>query len=311
MTVYLNSAKVTPPLSGTPLVQGSIHLSFPDDVDPLTSTSSLPIFFDRLQLDPSIQLPIMGIHLFAGAANTASTSILIDFGAVTSLPVSGSVQAPPAVFRSILADPSNFYISVHNAVYQDSGILRGQLPTLVAKIALDSVNELPPVSTPANGSAIVTFADDAVCLSDLNLLTPMGYVLSGAHLHLGSSTEVGPVTIFFPITNDPMQPACTAVDPKAVQAIFANITNYYVNIHDLNNVNYGLVRNQLSTAVATVGLQSSEEVPAIANGGEAPNPGFRNFNSLLTCCHREGQRCERSLVGQIRSILPQLLLGYR
>ncbi|GAQ86741.1 Protein kinase superfamily protein [Klebsormidium nitens] len=267
MTVYLNSAKVTPPLSGTPLAQGSIHLSFPENVDPLTSTSPLPIFFDKLQLDDSITQPITGIRLFAGAANTASARVVVDFGVSSLLPVSGSVQVAPSVFRSILADPANFYITVYNEDYPDAGILRGQLPTLVAKVMLDSANELPAINTPANGSAIITFADDAVCLSDLNLQTPDGYILSGAHLHFGEATQVGPVTVFFPITNDPTQPACTAVDSKAVQGILGNMSEYYINIHDLNNVNYGLVRNQLNTAVARVGLQGTEEVPTIAGDG--------------------------------------------
>jgi hypothetical protein len=271
MTVYLNSAKVMPPLSGTPLVQGSIHLSFPDNIDPQSNIPSLPIYFDNVQLDSSVLQPITAIQLHAGGLNDASRDILVDFGVNASLPITGSVQVPPAVFRSILADPANFYISVHNAVYQDTGILRGQLPSVIMRVALDSANELPPVGTRANGSAVLTFTGDAVCISDLELLSSQDYTLSGAHIHLGSSSQVGPVVVFFPITDDGSRPACTWVDPGLVQDITFNTSQYYINIHDLENVNYGLVRNQLNTAVATVVLGKGSQVPTVTGGG-----GFRH-----------------------------------
>jgi hypothetical protein len=107
------------PLTGAQEVPG------PGDPDG-TGTASLLIDPDALTIDwdivvSDIDFPLTGAHIHVGAAGVAGP-IVVDFD--SQLTGSGLVDADLA---DILANPTNYYVNVHNGLFP-AGAIRGQLP---------------------------------------------------------------------------------------------------------------------------------------------------------------------------------------
>ena len=69
----------------------------------------------------------------------------------------------------------------------------------------------------------------------------------GAHIHLGSTTEAGPVVVpLIPPDASGHSSGEAIVDPELIKAIRQNPENYYVNVHTLPLYAAGAVRAQLS-----------------------------------------------------------------
>lgn len=70
---------------------------------------------------------------------------------------------------------------------------------------------------------------------------------TGAHIHVGTATEFGPVVIgLVPPDATGHSSGCVSADRDLIKAIIQNPENYYVNVHTLPLYGAGAVRGQLS-----------------------------------------------------------------
>src|SRR5215207_2296372 len=70
---------------------------------------------------------------------------------------------------------------------------------------------------------------------------------TGAHIHVGTSTEFGPVVVgLTPPDESGTSSGCVSADRDLILAIIQNPENYYVNVHTLPLYGAGAVRGQLS-----------------------------------------------------------------
>lgn len=79
----------------------------------------------------NITLPLSGAHIHVGAANTTGP-VRVDFDAQLS-----GTGLPDADLTAVLADPTNWYVNLHNADFP-AGAIRGQIPapSSIALLAL-------------------------------------------------------------------------------------------------------------------------------------------------------------------------------
>lgn len=162
----------------------------------LLSDNSLKYTFHIHNLSPSDGLAAAHIHY--GDAGTAGP-ILVNFaptfigsgatGVVTNL--------RPGQVDTLLNQP--IYVNVHSNQV-GSGIARGQLDKKIdfaMDIVLNGANEAPtPVSTTANGTAILRLTDDKVLYSKITVNNvETDDTLTVAHIHRGAVGVAGPVRI--------------------------------------------------------------------------------------------------------------------
>ena len=69
---------------------------------------------------------------------------------------------------------------------------------------------------------------------------------TGAHIHVGTATEFGPVVIgLTPPGASGVSSGCVTADRDLILEIIQNPENYYVNVHTLPGFGAGAVRGQL------------------------------------------------------------------
>lgn len=116
------------------------------------------------------------------------------------------------------------------------------------EVALTGAAEIPGPGDP-DGSGTATFTlnqGQGIISFDISV-ADITLPAIGAHIHLGTPTEAGPVVV--PLT----PPDATGhssgevqVNPDLIKAIRQNPENYYVNVHTLPLYAAGAVRGQLS-----------------------------------------------------------------
>jgi hypothetical protein len=99
-------------------------------------------------------------------------------------------------------------------------------------------NEVPgPGDLTASGSTaiIMNAVSGQVCYRVTARIESGGPITAG-HIHVGPAGVAGPVVIPFPNVNSgtagPNYSGCTTASPALVQAIIANPSGYYTNVHD-------------------------------------------------------------------------------
>ena len=188
----------------------------------------------------NVLLPVSAAHIHLGAPGVAGP-VRIDF----SGQLSGSVIDPDVA--ALLADPTNFYVNVHNSIYP-GGAVRGQLaaPTLIAFTAnLSGAQEVGPGDPDGIGLALFNFDSAASRVDWLIAVQNVDLPPTGAHIHSGASGVNGPVRINFS-----GQLSGSVVDSD-VAAVLADPTNFYVNVHN-STFPGGAVRGQLVEPSAVV-----------------------------------------------------------
>jgi len=112
---------------------------------------------------------------------------------------------------------------------------------LAVRIDLSGANEVPPADPDATGTAIIVVvpAIDMVCWK-LDWENVDGTVVA-AHIH-GPAVAGVNAGILVPLTVDPAKGCTTDSD---ADAIAANPSNYYVNVHSAPNFPGGAIRGQL------------------------------------------------------------------
>jgi hypothetical protein len=101
------------PNQGDPDGFGMAHLVIDDSVSPPSITWQITV--------QNILLPLSGAHIHQGASTTTGP-VRVDFSAMLA---GGPLQ--DADLTGVLADPTGWYVNVHNSVYP-GGAIRGQIP---------------------------------------------------------------------------------------------------------------------------------------------------------------------------------------
>ena len=200
------------------------------------------------------------------------------------------------VINDMVANPQNYYVNIHTTD-RPGGAMRGQLLRAEMKIMMgmmSSANENPPVPLPVSGVATVTHmravdSKGAVALaaSVFNLEYTgfdAGTIFTGFHIHSSPAGVNGPVIINTGLSGTntakpdpsgagnlnyviPMSPLDTsfAAEVAAVNGLFDNPINYYINIHT-TSFGGGIMRDQLHNtekSVFQVNMLPSNETPAV------------------------------------------------
>jgi hypothetical protein len=112
---------------------GAAEVPGPGDEDG-TGSAQIRLFKDKVCFRLSwenIDAPTMA-HIHIGGPDVAGPIVVGLFMAETPLPetinrVGGCTAADPAVIDAIEADPSAYYVNIHNVAFP-AGAIRGQLP---------------------------------------------------------------------------------------------------------------------------------------------------------------------------------------
>ncbi len=243
-----------------------------------------------------------GLHIHEGAAGAnGSVRIGTDLSAANSVPLAAgatvvqrSVQVPGdnaaalAALRGMFDNPSGYYVNIHTTDFP-GGAIRGQLQRAVGTVLMgqmSSSNEVPPVSPPSAGTAVVLAVgtiDDSGNLTSGEVYQQTTYdtgdrgTFTGFHIHLGGAGANGPVLINSQIPagtaiadngTGSVGPFYTEIDPKNPQQVlaFANLFFNpgadYINIHTSQHGG-GVMRAQLrpTEALTFPVLMSSANEP--------------------------------------------------
>jgi len=114
-------------------------------------------------------------------------------------------------------------------------------PSMAQQITLSGSNEVPPVTTTAAGTAMVTIGDDR---SVKATVTATGMTATASHIHEGAAGANGPVIVPFTKTGDNTFAAPDGAKLTEAQYASYKAGNLYVNVHSAKNPG-GEIRAQL------------------------------------------------------------------
>jgi len=124
------------------------------------------------------------------------------------------------------------------------GILAGcqsMAPSMAQQVTLSGGNEVPPVATPATGTATVTIGDDR---SVKAAVTVSGMTPTASHIHEAAAGANGPVIVPFTKTGDNTFAAPDGAKLTEAQYASYKAGNLYINVHSAKNPG-GEIRAQL------------------------------------------------------------------
>ena len=249
-----------------------------------------------------------GFHIHDGAAGVngpvrINTGLQGGANAVPVNPAGGvlhyEVEVPvdnadsANTLAGIFRNPADYYINIHTLT-NPGGVIRAQLrrtDRMQFRVNMTTANEVPPITgVDASAPAVFTAhtirkADGSVsggvAIFDVNYRFPAAETFTGLHIHNGSATENGPVTIntglsatnnvstvsghgnIYRIVNVTSAAALATLNSLAV-----NPEAHYINLHTTTRPN-GVVRSQLAaanTALPTVNaVISAVSDPALRN----------------------------------------------
>lgn len=241
-----------------------------------------------------------GLHIHDGAAGvngpvTINTG-LASADAITAQgtgnifrAASATSAAAIATIKSMLVDPSKHYVNLHTTLHP-GGVVRAQLSRAemrVIRATLDPANEVPAVASDGKGSGNLVFlatrdANGNINAGTVTFETAYSFgspvTFSGWHIHTGTAGVNGAVVINTTLaaTNADAQNVTTGTVRRrvdvtsgaaltALQGIWANPANYYLNIHTTANPG-GVMRGQLeATARNTyqILMDPDQEIPFV------------------------------------------------
>jgi hypothetical protein len=150
----------------------------------------------------------------------------------------------PAVVADIAANPDDHYINVHTDLHPD-GAIRGQLAESALLAAdLTGAAEVPGPGDPdGTGEASLDFIGDGVIclrLAVRGISTPRA-----AHIHDADAGAAGPIVVTLPTPVFNTTFGCVEVPAATFDALAANPSGFYVNVHNGAYPN-GAIRGQLA-----------------------------------------------------------------
>lgn len=241
-----------------------------------------------------------GLHIHDGVAG-ANGGVTINTGLANAdgIPASGTGNilrqasatstAALATLNSMLVDPSRHYVNLHTTAHT-GGVVRAQLSRAemrISRVVMDPANEVPAVTSDGRGTGNLTFlatrdANGTITAGTVSFETTYNFgspvTFSGWHIHTGVAGVNGAVVINTGVaaTNADVVNVTTGVIRRrvdvttgaaltALQGIFANPANYYLNIHTTVNTG-GVMRGQLEDTFVNsyhVTMSTANEVPAV------------------------------------------------
>lgn len=250
--------------------------------DPDGSGSAIvSVYEDQLQV--CYELAVVRIeaatlaHIHAGALGT-NGPVDITFDAPTTGSSSGCAAAVAEQLTALLANPSAFYVNVHNTPFP-AGAMRGQLTTKqVLSASLDGAFEIPGPADP-DGSGLGVFGINMgthtveFALGVSNIATA-----TAAHIHTGTADVSGPPVVTLAPPAGGASTGTIDVEPGILIDILTDPTAFYANVH---NADFGLgaVRGQLyAYQPAYSKLSGAKEFPG---PGDPDGTGFTRYSISL------------------------------
>lgn len=302
LTPLLVAATMTFVLAGAALAlpHATAKLTGAQEVPPVattaTGTAAIRLNETRTALTYDITVnglsgPITLAHFHRGAVGVAGPvvkTITASFTGSTATGVWRDTDAEPltpALVAEIMA--GNIYVNVHTAL-NGGGEIRGQLDVKAGihlKASFDGFQEVPPVASPATGTAVLTLTDDGLAYD----ITVEG--LSGpitlAHFHNNYTGISGGVvkTITTSFTGNTATGVWTKADAEPLTpALIADLLDgkLYLNVHTALH-GTGEIRGQISAESSTglTGkLTGGQEVPPVAT--PATGTGSFTLNEART-----------------------------
>jgi uncharacterized protein (TIGR03437 family) len=241
-----------------------------------------------------------GLHIHDGAAGV-NGSVTINTGLATADAVAatgaGNITrqaaatsaAAIATLTSMLIDPSKHYVNIHTTNHA-GGVLRAQLSRAemrISRVTMDPANEVPPVASDGKGTGNLTFlatrdANGTITAGTVTFETSYAFgspvTFSGWHIHTGAAGVNGAVVINTAISSSSADgqnvtsgtirrrvDVTSGAALTALQGIYSNPANYYLNIHTTANAG-GVMRGQLEDTVVNsyqISMTTANEVPAV------------------------------------------------
>jgi hypothetical protein len=217
--------------------------------------------------------PATMAHIHVGAID-ATGPIVIHLAAPNENGFSqGCTISSPDTISAILANPSNYYVNVHNGPHP-GGALRGQLghkllmAELTGEAEVNSEGEPNQGDLDGSGMAAITVdtTTNQVCgvlrVADIEPATM-------AHIHVGRAGANGGVVVLLGTPNaNGVAVGCEQGAIEVVDGLTRVPSNYYVNVHN-EEFRAGALRGQLSSSAFTLRLSGADEV----NAAGEPNQG--------------------------------------
>ena len=232
-------------------------------------------------------LTFTGLHLH-NATSGQNGPVVIDSGISGTNPVNanqGSGKITRVVNYSsadtngirfvtgLLATPENYYVNIHTTA-NPGGFMRAQLQAsrLIFRPVMSSAFEVPAVNLDAEGAAFIEVLvnrdpqtgaiTSGTVTFDVDYRFPSPVTITGLHIHNGPVGVNAPVVIdtgttgAFAITNVTRGnifrvveiPSSNTTGIAALNGLFADPTQFYVNMHTTANPG-GVIRGQLSKNV--------------------------------------------------------------
>ena len=279
MTAKLNGAQEVPPV-----------------VTNATGTASIRLNETRTELRYDITVnglsgPITLAHFHrapAGVSGGVVKTITASFTGNTATGIWRDTDAEPLT-PQLVADifAGNVYVNVHTAA-NGTGEIRGQLDVkagLHLKATFDGFQEVPPVATPATGTAVLTLTDDGLAY-DITV-EGLSSAITLAHFHNAYTGISGGVvkTITGSFTGNTATGIWTKADVEPLTPqLIADLLDgkLYLNVHTANHGS-GEVRGQISvesSAGWTGRLTGGQEVPPVPTS--ATGTGSFTLNEART-----------------------------
>jgi hypothetical protein len=185
-------------------------------------------------------------HIHTGAAGSSGAVVVPLATPAADGTASGCASTTRALVRSILADPSSFYVNVHTAEFP-GGAIRGQLSgTSTASFGWTAAFALKGSSEAnATGTTALRIRKDALLVCYRLHVENVTLPTVGAHIHRGAAGTNGPVVVPFTAPGaDGNSSGCTPSTAALIDEITANPAGFYVNVHTKEHP-AGAIRAQL------------------------------------------------------------------
>src|SRR2546425_1856863 len=174
----------------------------------------------------------------------------------------------------LLATPENYYVNIHTTA-QPNSFMRGQLQAsrLIFRPVMSTAFEVPAIDLDAEGAALVEVQvnrdpqtgaiTSGTVIFDVDYRFPSPVTITGLHIHNGAAGVNAPVVIdtgtnstSTAVTNATRGNIFRVVEINssnatgiaALNGLFADPTQYYINMHTTVNPG-GVIRGQLSNNV--------------------------------------------------------------
>lgn len=172
--------------------------------------------------------------------------IILPFPAFTGTTATGEMTIRQSLADSLKNNQNDIYFNVHSTQV-GSGLVRGTVNSdiiMAADVALSGVNEVPPVVTLANGTALIRLTIDRKLYSKVTVNNvPSGDALTAAHIHRGATGVNGAVLVgLCASAADFGLSKMTQVDEATANAIKSDAI--YVNAHS-TAFPAGIIRGQI------------------------------------------------------------------